>query len=256
MSSFIRLTTGGRGQEKKLNLGGVKDKIRMLTAEWKELEDCKDNLLRAFARKATGAASAFESNEEAIEAIRNSTPIDAFRLSSPIDHCAETLFHAWRKLIEKNIVAALKLAGLDPPDLSHAVETSSPLIFFLMSDRDPDLADYRKVFKDIEYDYKGYCPYQPMERLLLLLDFPVSKLFTQLPPVDLKNVYVRIFSMSDPKLTRLQSVDWKDGTLKNHISHLIDFYNKELPIIESIEEYYTQTALNMDAISYIIEHDI
>lgn len=254
MSSFIRLTTGGHDRDKKLNLGGVRGRIRMLTTEWNELSNStNDKLLRGFARKLLGTNSTFDTNEEAIEAIKHIDIMSLFDQSNVIDNCIETLFHTWRQLIETAIIAVLNTKGMRPPDLSHSIDTSSPLIYFLMKDRDPELTEHRSVFKDIEYDYRGYCPLQSMDRLLLLLEFPIMKL---LPHAEFEEVYMKILDMPELHMTHLESVKWKGTSLKSYIRCVINFYNEELPIIESIEEYYTQTALNIDSISYMIEHNI
>jgi hypothetical protein len=60
---------------------------------------------------------------------------------------------------------------------SNNINTSSIILWSLF---DKNNISYRKFFKGITFNYLGYCPHVPRERILLLLNFPVDFLLNDI----------------------------------------------------------------------------
>ncbi len=274
MSNFVYFLTRGGG-EKRLKLGDSLTEVDIITNEWCGLrENIKPNDTRyhqmLFQKishylpthphidtidEASCAIQIFLNEDTSADFVKKNIEI--------IELCLEKLFFVWRDLIERAVVKILQEHDMELPDFESS-DTSSPIIYYLMYDRG-NYPDHRAVFQNITYDYKGYCTHAKARRLGLLLDFPIGKLFSMSPTLDIPLIYEQIYEKilplvglpeGPPPKAPEQSPRNTTGNLLQDIELICEKYNELRPHLKEVEDYYNGIARNIDKASYIIQHEI
>ena len=259
MSNSVYFLTNGF--EKKVILGGASNDIKMYMDKWEafkeEMEGDNSKIIsemeKTFAPFADDLGTLFCEPTESIL-----SKMEYF-IRGDFEICIEKLFFIWKSLIEAAASQILKENRVAMPDFPNDLDTSSPIIYYFMYNRGK-YKKQRQVFKNISFDYKGFCPLERGKRLELLLEFPIGELFSMTPILDLPAVYSDIYSkleslnklneICEEKLPKLPKFEG------SRIDHLFKIYEILLPFLENRENKMIKMAKKFDEVSYIIQHEI
>jgi preprotein translocase subunit Sss1 len=151
---------------------------------------------------------------------------------------------------------------------SNNVDTSSIILWSLFCKESPS---YKKYFKNINFEYLGYCPKAPTERINALLSFPTDQLIYEIMQknnnfnvIDFKkiNEYMDIFDREQFNISQViescKKPDLEDSTtvskyLNNFMETWLNLNDCLKPYLEEYEEVQIRTAKQMDTISAELE---
>ena len=200
----------------------------------------------------------------------------------------ESLFFSYKKLIEHVLEEFIKLRKTinDDNDMdllledwntydeNNKINTSSTLLYFMFNNHDTkekykwntnknDNIDKKiTVFldkvKEVDFKYIGFCPYDSLNRLMILMKFPLKELLDCIPsnPIIIKyndlvtfikdNRYYLKYKLSIPtiKEIKLKRIDLSDIKKKIQKTRLIEIY---INFLEYIFDCYIKYA------SYLIQ---
>jgi len=201
-------------------------------------------------------------------------------LEEPVNVARRTLFWKLKELIEALLTLYLKhvygcnvkqvLAEWKKYVKENHIDTSSIILWTLFghkSEIKPPKVKEQQYVANIRFNYLGYCPNVPNERIGELLNFPVDKLISELTkhikiPVEFTKItqmlekYVSDFHNSDVQSCKKNSLKpnkdfykYIDSFMEGWLS-LIDCLN---PHLETLERHYIDKAKKMDELNKELE---
>jgi hypothetical protein len=199
-------------------------------------------------------------------------------LDEPIGVARRTLFWKFKEFIEAVITVYLKT--VQQVDIQkeftqwrdvvkrNNTDTSSIILWSLFSKESPS---HKKYLKNISFEYLGYCPKVPNERINALLLFPTDQLIGEImkknknfSTIDFKKVneYMDLYDREQFKIEQVKERCKKPvieasssvrGYLHNFMKAWLHLNDCLKPYLEEYEEIQTRTALQMDTIAGELE---
>lgn len=190
-----------------------------------------------------------------------------------------TLFWKLKELIETVVILYLKHVHGCPvkAELSkwkkyvhkHNIDTSSIILWMLFghkSELKPPKIKEHKLIAAIKFDYLGYCPNVPNERIAKLLTFPVDKLleqisnkinipitFTKITKLLKENSLEVISPKIDCKKPTIKKAKYSSDYLHNFMEAWLELNDCLKPTLISLEIQYVNNAKQIDKVSREID---
>jgi hypothetical protein len=129
---------------------------------------------------------------------------------------------------------------------------------------------YNKFAEDMKltkFKYSGFCPYIPLERVIMLLQFPIMPFINLFDDYKFNTAYSIIIkkikkitlsinpiikiNIIKPSLPKLNPK--KPGDVKKLIKLFLNYYSKIMPYVNEHEKSYIKTSKNIESITDVIE---
>ncbi len=172
------------------------------------------------------------------------------------------LYYVWRDLIELTLVLLLKNNEVNVPKGSEIL-TNINIIEFQKSPKLKDISEKLRT-----YEHKGYCPHEPIVRILHLFTFPLQEVVTLLKKdnpeiffsVDLVSAYKKIEQIIKQinvhkhplKFKKDNNFSDNDG-LDACMERFLTLYRQTYPALEEREQNYISAAQKITEICNIVE---
>lgn len=186
--------------------------------------------------------------------------VKSIELDEPIQIAKKNLFWKWKELIESlilihlaknNIKIDVEMKKWSDHISKNKISTSSILMYCLFNKESPFFHKY----KDIpNYNYVGFCPKIPDERIKLLMQFPIDIFTTDLKIEKyINDAYDSIIKLPPKPNIHIRYNKKKFDSLDDFMTQWIDFNNKISPELEKLEEFYINMAQNIDKVNKKLE---
>lgn len=238
-------------------MGSTAQNIKMIVLQWKyfkeqrrdifsnkqysKLKDSKNALLGMIGHLFQCKFTDPEDYSKLLIEILNLNSQDLYKIlyiCSETGRCIVTsvrsLFDVWKRLLEKITIEYCKVKKIEIKKFPKS-DSSSPLLYFLYHKR----PNYTGQTIDISYDYKGWCAVRPLERLTLLLSFPVNELIKNIDILQLPSIYENLYR----NITKILSVNRKNHKIQDNIA------------ISETGDVYTDLALNFEVFINIMKNN-
>lgn len=205
--------------------------------------------------------------------------VKSLELNEPTVVARRTMFWKLKELIESVIMLHLKyVQDQNVKQLAaewrnyvrqNEIDTSSVILWSNFGKESPNQGKY---FKSIDFDYLGYCPHVPNDRIRALLQFPVDVLIGEIrraaPKLNLdalkfKKLHTMLLEQINPapvpsgvvncKRPTIKKTTTRRAYLKAFMDAWLEFNDCLKPYLEEQEHYYVAVAKKMDAISAELE---
>jgi len=188
--------------------------------------------------------------------------VKSLELDEPINIAKKNLFWKWKELIESTIISYLK-QSFDIKSLlkewsayvaEKNIDTSSIVLWCIFNTNSPW---HGKYLVDInQFEYIGYCPAVPDERIKAIMKFPIDKLFVNIEPDIVKNIAninkqlsnsMDTIIVSD-KISHIQREKF-NGDLEEIMNIWVNFNIMLQPYLEEQEKYAIRVAQDIDKVA-------
>lgn len=192
--------------------------------------------------------------------------VKSLELNEPIQIAKRNLFWKWKELIESVVILYLgHVYKQNTKQLiqewskyvqDNSIDTSSITLWSLFNSDSPW---YGKYLADVvgSFQYVGYCPAIPNERMQLLMQFPIDALFVgiSIPTVDILKIKEQIehaaevhdMAISDEIDAIFKGEFTQD--LNKFVETFIKFNIKLQPYLAEQEEHAIKSAQTIDAVA-------
>jgi hypothetical protein len=189
----------------------------------------------------------------------------SLNLQEPLEIALRKLYYVWLDLIEFMLAFLLEEEHID---FSPSIPILPNINLIEFENASTETKDFIKEAK--KYEHKGYCPYEPTNRILNLFTFPLAKLIKILKKtnpafmigIDLNAVYhkiVDVIQQSDIENKKIiipvkeRAAMPKEERLDLCMEKFIELYRTMYTYLEEQERIYIQLAKKVVEICKIIE---
>ncbi len=194
-------------------------------------------------------------NKELIEVMTKS-----LSLKKPLEISLRKLFYVWQDLIEILMATLLESENIQvPPDMD--LLSNIKFIEF----KNNSLFD--NFIKSLNYTHKSYCPFDPINRILNILSFPLQKLISLIEEktplfININDIYkeikkiveqIKLVNNNKPEVVIEREDFGTANELNKCVEIFLKLYGKLFTSLEEREQHYIDISRQILKICSVIE---